>query len=495
MALQAIKLTLPKGKQQKGGRSATPTFNDKQSKLTAPTYRQHLTDLYNSRQINDSRELLNTAVNHDPDVSAAVHAYLTIAGSAELVITAFDADGRMAQDGIDIGRQLLERITTVTDYSVGYSHKSVVDALCEDLRYWMLLRGMTAGELVFDKAKIPTELRLIDPKTLTWEETKPGVYVPKQEKSGGKPIDLNIATFFTSRFHQNPSDVYSYSPFVSAINTIAARTEVINELYRIMQVVGYPRIDIQVMEDVLAQNAPMTVRQDASKLRSFVQDELARITTSIASIKSDQALVHSNAVQAKILNDKNPGAGLNIQQVIDVLDAQNQAALKTMPAVIGKSSNGNVAGTEARLFALATDSLNKSIARMLTQALTLGARLAGFQGRVVAMFRPVELRPELELEPQKVMRQARLQKDLSSGVITDLEYHMALYGRPPHPDAPELSGTNFLTPNAGEAEVDVESISPNQDSLGRSLAPEGGKSAKSKNGGTGDKSGNAVDDG
>jgi hypothetical protein len=480
MALNAIKLVLPKGKGVKGGKSYTPTFNPKQSVLKLPTYRDHLTDLFSSRLVSDSRELLNAAVNHDPDVSAAVHAWLTIAGSADMVIYAYDANGQMDADGIKMGRQILEQITNVYDYSVGYSNKPLLSSLCANLRYYHLLRGMTAAELVFDKQMIPSELRLSDPATIQWNEKQPGVYSPVQKPKGANTeIDLNIPSFFVTRFHQNPTDVYTFSMFVSAINTIAARQEVINELYRIMRVVGYPRLDFEVLEEVLMQNAPVTIRQDPVKMREFVDGEIAKIGASVNNIRSDQALVHSSAVKAKVINDKNPGAGMQIEDVIKVLDAQNQAALKVMPAVVGKADGGQVAGTEARLFALGADSLNRCVADTFTQSLTLAGRLAGYQGRIVAVFNAVELRPVLELEPQKVMKSARLKQDLSAGLITDLEYHMEMYGRPPPEGTPELSGTNFLQPNAGEANVDVSSVSPNQDSHGRSLAPEGGKSAKS----------------
>lgn len=226
-------------------------------------------------------------------------------------------------------------------------------------------------------------------------------------------------------------------------------------------------------------NAPVTIRQAPEKLREFVEKEIAKISTSIQQIRSDQALVHSNAVEAKVINDKNPGAGMAVSDVVQVLDSQNQAALKVLPSVVGKSNTGLVASTEARLFALGADSLNRAIAQSLTKPLTLAARLAGYQGRIEAKFNPVELRPALELEPQKVMKSARLKQDLSAGLITDLEYHMEMYGRPPPDGAPQLSGTNFLAQQAGAANVDVSSVSPNQDSLGRSLAPEGGKSAKS----------------
>ncbi|WP_037500712.1 hypothetical protein [Sphingomonas jaspsi] len=480
MKLNPVKLILPKGKGVKGGKSFTPTYNQRQPLLKAPTYREHLQDLYNSRLSSDSRDLLSAAVNQDPDVSAAVHAYLTIAGSADLVIYAFDDKAQLDMEGVKLGRALLDQLTTVSDYSVGYSAKPLLSSLCESIRYFMMLRGMVAAELVFDKQMVPSELRLVDPASLIWNEKTPGVFAPVQKPKGSQvEIDLNIPTFFTSRFHQNPTDIYTFSPFVSAINTIAARQEVINELYRIMRVVGYPRLDFEVLEEVLQQNAPVIIRNDPKKMREFVDGEIAKLTTALQTIRSDQALVHSSAVKARVINDKNPGAGMQIQQIIDVLDAQNQSALKVMPAVIGKADGGQVAGTEARLFALGADSMNRAVAGVLTQSLTLAARLAGYQGRIEARFRPVELRPELELEPQKVMKSSRLKQDLSAGLITDDEYHMEMYGRPAPEGAEQLSGTNFLTPNAGAANVDVTDISPNQDAHGRSLAPPGGKSAKS----------------
>src|SRR3546814_17394424 len=76
-------ILLPKGRGTKGGKGYTPTFNPRDEKIAVPGYQQHLDDLLNSRIANDSRTLLNTLVNHDPDVSSAVHSYLKIAGSAD----------------------------------------------------------------------------------------------------------------------------------------------------------------------------------------------------------------------------------------------------------------------------------------------------------------------------------------------------------------------------------------------------------------------------
>ena len=464
-------ILLPK-KQQKGGRGYTPTFNSRQPVLNQPLYRDHLTDIYTSRVATDARALIATLVNNDPDVSAAVHAFLTLAESVDPIVTAYNENDEIDSEGIVLGQRLIAALTTTNDYTIGYSHKPTLDSLTNDCRYMLLLRGMLAGELVFDKAYVPTELRLVDAATLEWSQRQNGVYAPLQRPAGSnEQIDLNIPTFFTTTFHQSPLDVYTYSPFLSAINTIAARQAVINELYRIMQIVGYPRLDVKVLEDVLTQNAPPAFRTDPKQIRAHVEAELQRIRATISTLGSSDAFVHSSAIEASILNEKNPAAGIQIKEVIDVLSAQNQAALKAMPAVVGKANNGQVASTEARLFALHADALNRPVAGLLTKALTLGVRLAGYAGRVEVYFPPVELRPQLELEPQKVMKSSRLKMDLSLGIITDHEYCMEMYGRPPLPGQPELSGTGFMEQQEQSIESDTTS---NTDSLGRSMSGEGG---------------------
>lgn len=472
-ALGAI--LLPKGKGVKDGRGYAPGFDPRNAIMTAPLYREHLTDVYTSRTANDSRTLLATLANTDPDVSAAIHAFLTVAGSVDPVVYAYNEKDEIDTEGIALGQQLLALMTTTNDYSIGYSHKPTVDALVNDHRYLTLLRGSTACELVLDKSYTPSELRTVDPSSLEWKQSKSGVYEPTQRPAGSNTtIDLNIPTFFVSNFHQSPLDLYTYSTFVSAINTIASRQLVINELYRIMKIVGYPRVDITVLEETLTNAAPASLRSNPDALRAFVEAELGRIRTTIAGLGSADAFVHSSAVDAKIINEKNPAAGIQIQGVIDVLSAQNQAALKVMPAVVGKANNGQVASTEARLFALSADALNRAVAGLFTKALTLAARLTGYAGRIEVWFPPVELRPQLELEPQKTMRASRLKADLSLGIIADIEYTMELYGRPPLPGQPPLSGTGFLNPAEEEVTMNTDEVTPNDDPLGRSLSGEGG---------------------
>ena len=97
--LSNIQLLLPKGKQKAGGVAYTPTFNPTREVLTLPTYRNHLDDLYSNRLSYDSRTLLNDLTRHDPDVSSAIHSYMAIAGSAPLMLYAYDEAGVLSTEG------------------------------------------------------------------------------------------------------------------------------------------------------------------------------------------------------------------------------------------------------------------------------------------------------------------------------------------------------------------------------------------------------------
>ena len=127
------------------------------------------------------------------------------------------------------------------------------------------------------------------------------------------------------------------------------------------------------------------------------------------------------------------------------------------------------------------EEINEPLAEIMSQIMTMLVRLHGHEQTVVSCrFKPVELRPETELEPMLSIRAARLKEDLSLGIITDDEYHLQMYGRIRPDDAPELRETGFMGGGGSAAEVgNPKDVSPNQDSLGRSLAPSGTEAQKS----------------
>lgn len=478
--LNFLKPILPGKKVNEKGIALTPTFNPSspQTVLTVPSYRDHLTDIYATRVSQDSRALIKELMQQDPDMSGAMNAFLTVADTWPTMVVK-TADGEIDRVGQKLLMQLMTALTTRTDYSKGYYCPLSLTAICSDIRYMILLRGAAGMELILNKAILPSSLRTVDLATVEWFEPSPGVFRPVQKTSDGRDISLDVPTFFTVRFRQDPTTIYNNSYFVSSINTIAARQQVINDLYRIMQLTGYPRMEIEVMEEVLVKAAPPGEVDTVPKRMTYITTQMRAISGAISNIRPDQAFVHTDSVKASMMNDKNPGMAMDIKPVIDALNAQNQAGLRTMATILGRGTTGvNTASVEARIFALNAEALNEPVADILSQALTLGLRLQGSESRVEVKFQPVELRSPMELETQNVVKASRLKSDLSLGLITDDFYHMEMYGRLASDAQPLLSGTNFEAPMPA---VDTQNISANDDPLGRSVASEGGTAGARNN--------------
>lgn len=475
-----LQIVLPKRKANEKGSAYTSTYNptSTQTALSAPTYRNHLTDIFSSRQSQDSRELMKDLFKFDSDVSATVHAYLTVANTTPRFYV-YNQANELDLTGQQQLESLLGAFTRRNDYSTGFSFTDSLRQIAEELRYMIMLRGQVACELVFNKQLLPSEVRNIDPVTLEWFEASPGIYKPQQRPPGSnQPISLDIPNFFVKNYRQNPTEIYTESMFVSSINTVAARQQVINDLYRIMQKTGYPRIDVSVAEEVLRKNVPASMVNDERAVTAWVNARLNEIASQVSDLRPDAAFVHVDAVEASILNEGGPSKSMDVESIIKVLNAQNQASLKVVATLIGRGEAGVNTGTvEARIFSMAADSLNGPIADLFSDMFTLAMRLLGYEGYVVCRFDKAEMRPESELEPQYSMRQARLQNDLSLGILTDDEYHMEMYARPRPATAPELSGTGFLTPAAPGGSVDAKKVTPNGDPLGRSLTSPDAKQA------------------
>lgn len=442
-----LKSMLPKQKPVVGGLGRDNGFNPSAttSNLAIPNYRDHLSDIFADRGADSSTTLLPILFRNDPDVSAAVNAYLTLADTEPYWIVR-DAAGAISRPGHVALEQLLLKLFTRFDYTTrNFEYRRSLNALCEQMRYMILLRGGTMAELAVDKQAWPDVLRQLDLSTIVWQEPTIGNPIPFQiPKAGGSQFSLDIPTIFVAFHRQDPTNIYAYSPFISAINTIASRQQIINDLYRIMQLTGYPRIKATLLEESFRKNAPADCAQDEAKMRAYLLARQTEIAQVLTNLRPDQAFIAFDSVDVGMMNDKAAAMELDITPIIAVLNAQNQAALKVMSTIIGRGESGvNTASVEARIFAMNADQLNNPISDVMSQALTLGIRLMGVDAIVEFGFAPAELRSSLELESSMQIRQARYERFLSLGVIDDDTFHLEMFNKI-RPDAiPVLSGTDF----------------------------------------------------
>jgi hypothetical protein len=103
-----------------------------------------------------------------------------------------------------------------------------------------------------------------------------------------------------------------------------------------------------------------------------------------------------------------------------------------------------VASTEAVLFVKSAEGMQRKLNEIYSRAFTLAVRLFGFDVYVEFAYEKIDLRPDAELESFKTMRQERILRQLSLGMISDEEACLALTGALPPPGMPKLSGTMFM---------------------------------------------------
>jgi len=474
----AYKVIAPKRLPNPKGTANSPTFDpsNNQNVLSAPQYREHLEDIFTTRASSDSRDLIRNLIVQDPDASASLNAFLTLSDTNPIILVK-DINGAIDRNGLKVVNALIDSLTTRYDYSKGFEYTPSLKAIAEEMRYMILAEGMVMGEPIITKEGVFSQVRLIQTNKLEWFERENGRLVPEQVPvNGGDNISLDFPHIFVAYYRQDPSKAYAYSPFVSVINTAAARQRIINDLYRIMQLTGYPRMDISIMEDVIRANAPDAIKSDPTKMATYISQTINSISGTISNLRPDQAFVHTDSLEVGMVNDKKAGMSIDIEPVIKTLNAQNQAALKTMATILGRGEAGvNTASVEARLFALQCDGLNAPVGLLMSQMLTFLLRLTGSTSKVEVTFAPAEMRSPIELEAQLNLMAARLLYDLSEGIIDDDEYHLRMYGRIRPDSSPILSGTKFY--NAG-TQGDVNG-NGNNDSVTRSVTSKSDKAAQS----------------
>ena len=328
----------------------------------------------------------------------------------------------------------------------------------------LFLHGAIGIEIVLDKFKLPLNYVFVHNKDILWR-WKNSTFVPYQTKQGGGEVNLDIPTFFFQHLDKQIDQATAESPLLTAIQAIDFKRQVIVDIQRVIKRVGYPRIKVTVLEEVLRKHAPMDVKSDPKKLAEWLKAQKATLATDLKSIKPEDAIVLFDSVEMEYLKN-NVNTSIDFRPLIEILDGQVISALKSLPSILGKTkgSSQNTASMEAMVYLNTPTFLQRKSEKILSQIYTMTARLMGYKGFIEAKHDAINLRPQLELEPQKLAKQSRILQLQSFGHITDSE--AALLLDLDHLPTEALSGTLFLT---GGPSVDTENISTNTDPLGRSI--------------------------
>lgn len=435
------------------------------------------TSVNDLRRVWEMTKLLRHLCRIEGPISTAVFNLVQVADCG-YTISAYDANTNQHNpQGTDLAESIIARMDMITD-SAGYSNIMAFSTIRQMMLRETILTNGVSAELVLDKGRMPQKINIIGMETLRWIKQPDATYTPAQRVAGDvADTSLDIPTFFVQRAASDPTDIVPRSMMEASIKMLIYFEEVVEDIRKTMKQTGYARNIVTLDLDKIKASAPRDIQSDSKKFAAFCDAVRVAVQSDINNINPDDALVMFNTAEFEI---KSPSFGKNIDYtpLLNQISGMYATSMKTPPTVLGMrmdSGSQALGNVETLIFLKAARAIQIPSEVVISRILTLACRLAGANIYVKFNYDPINIRPELETEAFKTMRQTRLLELLSLGFITDEQAAAWLKTGKRPTGSPPLSGTMFqVMPGVVDANP--------QDPLGE--APAGGNDKAPKAGDT-----------
>lgn len=421
------------------------------------------------RATNKIVEALRLACRLDGTLSTAIFDLVQIANSGLKVRAYGSTDHRFNYEATQTAMSVINRMNTLSDYSKGYADRRPLDSVLETALRESVLTGAVAGELVMDKARLPDRIQLVPFETIIFKSRGDGTKYPVQRGIGTTDIELDIPNFWVQESHLGTDTPYPRSMMEAGLTSVFHYMEFIEDMRRVTRKAGHSRTVFTLDAERVRAAAPESAQKDEASMKAYMEGVREDLQSVISSLEPEDAMVVYDVAKGEIFSDK--GQKADASQLIQTLSGMVATSLKSHPSILGLRLEGSqsLSNTESLIYLKVAAAAQTTVAAFMSRALTLAVRLFGVDAYVRSTFRPINLRPEDELEAFKVMRQDRILDQLSLGLISDEEARFELDLPPAEPGAPLLSGTFFRDSASQNRAAEV---SPNQDPMGRSMQPD-----------------------
>lgn len=485
-ATQLPAVALPKARKGSSGfPSYLKTTKPSEALLTQDDRRLASTDTTTLRTGADTRTIIRNFAAASPELSAAVWAYIRLGIPQKFTAVAKNPDNTFNREATLLVQQLISRFDLLPDYATdGFTGMSSVRATSEALAKELVLYGSCAGELVLDKARMPTRIAPISTTQIKFTSDTPGKALVPWQYIGSDKINLDIPTFFYVSLDQDLLTPYSSSPIESAIKPVIYSESFSNTITRLVDKVIHPRQKVAVDEEKVRKHLSPDAQMDTDKAVQELNTIIASIESKINGLQPEDALVHLDSLEFSVENPSNAGLASEYTVLQAMANARLSTGSKTNGTVLGfASGSSNIASSEIMLFVKSCQgSIKAPVEEFWSRALTLCARLLGNDVIVEFKFDPIDLRPENELLAFQQTRQMMVLEQLSYGFITDDEASLQLTGQLTPTGFTPLSGTRFKDKAAATAtEAATDTPSNSGSTLSQKIAPTTPSTARGQN--------------
>lgn len=395
-----------------------------------------------ARSAANMNDTVAALVRSSPDLSHAVATKITTAISKNYTVVAYDETGRIDVKGTELVQALCLRWDCQSpDYTL-FTRSTDIRSLCSSLILDSMRYGGMTAELVLGQGRLPSYIRPVDTAKITWADNLVTSYPIYKGRDGDVP--LNYPTIFYSCTQQDMSTPYSESPMSTAIQPALYDQELFDHLRRAAHRTLLQRLVVTVDSDMWLDSLPPEVRYDSEALAEARNTTVAQIENQMSNLSPEDSLVIFSSLGVDTTQDANRSEDRTLQVLTSLISGQLASGSKILPSITGRAPEGSsAASTEAMLFLKSISAIQNELNIFLGRILTLAARIMGNQVSVKFQFEDVNLRPEIELESFRMIKQSRLLKELSLGLRSDVEVSILLTGTVPPAGYTELSGTMF----------------------------------------------------
>lgn len=373
-------------------------------------------------------ELADLLVDLSPELSREASNVLRIANSG-WELKAYHFDGRREHRQ---GKQVLDAFNELL-----ISRYGAVDTVFNQLFFSVFLRGAYLLELVLNKAgRLPVDLCADDPRIVAFKELEDedrGHYWQLgQYSTTGEFKPITVETVSYVAFDPFPGRPEGRSAIQASLFIAVTLMRTLRDLSRVIAQQGYPRLDIEVNLQQLADTLPEGEELDVDTLQAWSNAIITEVERVYSQLEPDDAYVHTNVVKINRPIGAIDTAGLgSIDSLMRVLERLAIRALRTMPLLMASdasTSEGNSA-RQWEIYVRGISNLQHLVENGLSRAYTLALQAQGIAAKAVFRFAPVrateEYRDALTLE----VKISAYSKAYYLGLITLDEVAQAIFGK------------------------------------------------------------------
>lgn len=411
-------------------------------------------------------DLLEMLPDLSPEISAGIWNFLRLCNPG------WEAKAyRPGSDDIDQrGQAVLDEFLSELPYVYEGDQTVPADTVINALFIGGWLRGGFFAELVLDEnGRMPLNIATPDPASIRFRKIEAESYgqvYQLGQYQNGVFVPLSLPTVRYVPIDPLPGKPYGRALVSPGLFSALFLLSILHDVKRVIMQQGWPRIDISVNFEALAQNAPPTARPGSEEFDTWVAAVMDEVTDVYEDLEPDDAYVHSDVISVNRPVGTVDGSSLSaIDSVITALERMAARSLKMQPLLLGinDSTTETNAIRQWEIQSATVKSMQHLMESLLERLLTIALRVQGIQAQVE--FRFAELRDSEMLRDAQTeaLRIRNAQQKYAAGWISQDQASEEITGTPADVEFPrvlDLGGTADLVADDLAGGLEETAVSP-----------------------------------